>query len=471
MKESRANPSGPPLAAVGLLALGLLIAVIGALLLFSRSSPEVFPFNDRPSESSINPDPESALALARGYVASPSRIESRVKPGDRIDLIDVANGSSEEVRVTVSFYPGSRQALDGSVIAFESPEGQRIGQRYLQLSRRDLRLAPGERASINALITKAIPKNRALFGMVYASFLPAINNSDELETEIRLGSFLGLRYPGYRPGRARLEAINVNPGPSGGISISLLAGNRTRGLARPDGQATIYDQSGGLVWSEGLLFGQGVLPGQQRELRLESERIALAPGRYRVEGQLQGRGRGQAEKSFVVSSSGSLAAPALEMQAALSETEVALGEEFSVGFQIESDSEIAFRPEVRARIYSLSSEQLVAELRGVGGQLLPGETTEESLVFDGLYDRGDYAVSAEALSPDGRVLEQQQLLMKAGENTGEESGGGVLEWLGQHPGITLLIGMLLAGVGILLALAVVSLIRSRSQEGKTASND
>ncbi len=393
-------------------------------------------------------------------MASPSRIESQVKPGEKIHLVDVANGSSEEVQVAIAFYPGSRQALDGSVIAFERPEGQRLGEKYLQLSKTSLRLGPGERSSINGLVTEQVPRNRALFGMVYASFIPAINNSDELETEIRLGSFVGLQYPGYRPGQARLEAIKAEPGTDSGARLSLIAGNESKGLARPNGQATIYDQSGALVWSERVLYGQGILPGQRRELRLESEEIALLPGRYRVEGRLFGSGRGRAENTLVVGSSGKLAVPALSLDSAVSDTEVALGEEFSVSFGLKSNSEIAFRPEVRARIYSLSSEQLVAELRGLGSELMPGESTEESLVFDGLYDQESYAVSAEVLSPDGRVLEQQQLQIRASRSTAEESGNEPLQWLGQHPVIALMLGMLLAVAVIGLALVTISLIRS-----------
>jgi len=215
-----------------------------------------------------------SLTASAGIAVAPGIIDQQLAAGDNVLEFVVSNTSDKPMEIDFSTGPLSL-TLEGSATAAKS-DPLYDASPLIRFEKQSFVLQPRRWRRVRATLN-APARGGGLHGVIYVRGTEANLPADaKVKVNLRLGVLLTLSLPGEAQPSLRLDEINTS---SAGASVRVR--NTGNIHLRPEGRLVLRSTAGDEVWSGKLITG-AVLPGHERELRIEPL-PQLPSGQYSAE--------------------------------------------------------------------------------------------------------------------------------------------------------------------------------------------
>lgn len=391
----------------------------------------------------------SAGAQPGGLLVAPSRIEAKVRPGDRLPAIQLSNRTGAALTVRV-FAARATQDLSGLPVFDTRPEDLRAGARLVRVAPRRLRLGRGERGEVRALVGRPRRSTVGAYAVIAFSAQPARASGRRgavIAPTIRITTNLLLRFPGPVRLEGEVTAVRAEQGPERTLRFFGRIRNDGNLHVRPRARLTVRSAAGETVLRR-RFRPETVLPDAARELPLlVAKRLPAGDYTARVDARV-GRRRSKREARFRLVGPNLLPTADLKI-ISLPTPQPDAGEEFSARVEVANRGTGPIRPAATVTVSAPGSGRRVAERQLTLPSLGPRSRHEAEVELPGLA-KGRYELAAR-FSSGGRVVANRTLVFETG--TRPPLLTRVKDWMAGHvPLVVAIFALLLAiVVGGLLA--------------------
>ncbi len=383
-----------------------------------------------------------APAAAGGLLVSPSSIDQRVRPGSLLPAVTLRNDSDRAV-VVRAFALRAGQELNGLPRWSVDRRSKRVGARFLRVSPRRFRLAPGQARPVRARVLARQPtRGRGSYGVLIFDTRPAGEDASGdavVSANVRLAANILLRYPGRVRHRTLLEQVRAEQAGPRVLRFFARMANRGNLHVQPHARMVIRDRRRRVVARSEFVSGN-VLPRARRELTTELTKV-LPAGRY-VAYVTARAARRTTRKQLSFRLVGPNELPTAKLQIArLAAPQPGIDEEFEATGELINRGTASARPRAVMTVSPLSGAPLARRSLRLGA-LAPGRRASLSATFPGLAE-GEYRLSLSVAGPAG-VADERTVVFAPGAQV--SLWDRLLDWAAAHVAL-----LIVAFVAILVA--------------------